>query len=169
MSMTLEQKLRICHEVNTAIARGYTVKIGSTILENGLFVRNNHIVTSIPLHDKPQHCIVVPISTTKRIVIEDESFVIYDPNSADNLDLSNSSPCSVANFVNTLTKTLKDICPAASLAAFQTAGERESSRKSCPFHVNRSMYQPSEECEALSKPCSFATSTCSRKTEESRE
>jgi len=83
--MNIEEKLRICNAVNEAIAHGKTVRIGKTILQNPLFMRGNRMVTAVSSPEHPSYYYITSYSEENRIVILDESKVIYDPNNVDTL------------------------------------------------------------------------------------
>ena len=97
---TKEQQIEICNAINTAMARGFTVKAGEHVIEGGAIIHNGALLHMPRLADGEIRLPLTRIPDDGRIVViqttEVEVDVIYEPPSFDcaasNPDLSNPSP-----------------------------------------------------------------------------
>ena len=104
MSMTLEQKLRICHEVNMAIASGSNVKVNKMDVIGVVATKCGLIAITKTTHKTNEYdlrfCMaqIMQIYDQDRICVTNtvETAVIYNPVAAETAalkpDLSKSSP-----------------------------------------------------------------------------
>jgi len=79
MTLTLEKKIEIVNAINTAVAKGHTVKTGGSMMTYGASMHQGSMVYVDRLLENPLHFSMRAIRQDHRIVIESETEVIYEP------------------------------------------------------------------------------------------
>lgn len=96
--LTLENKIELCNAINTAIAKGYTVKAGDLVVEYGVIITHDKLVSIHQDIDNSFRYVMHHLPNRRVIAykIEQELDVLYEPVAAETAalkpDLSRLSP-----------------------------------------------------------------------------